>query len=92
MGMFFAPLKLNVYFPVLTYDRGVWSMLMIKDGEYRVQKPMLICFSEKWTFLRLNTGGGGGGGGGRIYFSGGSSALAPRKFFQHTSSPFISQY
>ena len=32
MGMFFAPLKLNVYFHVLTYDRGVWVMLMIKDG------------------------------------------------------------
>ena len=32
MGMFFAPWKLNVYFPILTYDRGAWSMLMIKDG------------------------------------------------------------
>ena len=32
MGMFFAPLKLNLYFPVLTFNRGVWSMLIIKDG------------------------------------------------------------
>ena len=32
MRMFFAPLKLKVYFSVLTYDRRVWSMLMIKDG------------------------------------------------------------
>ena len=26
-------------------------MLMIKDGEISCQEPMLICFSEKWTFL-----------------------------------------
>ena len=32
MRMFFVPWRLNVYFPILTYDRGVWSMLMIKDG------------------------------------------------------------
>ena len=31
-GTIFAPLKLNVHFPVLTKDMGVWYMLMIKHG------------------------------------------------------------
>ena len=53
MGMFFVPLKLNVYFPTWEFDLCQWS----KMGRYRVQKPILICFSEKWIFLRLKTGG-----------------------------------
>ena len=85
MGMFFAPLKLNVYFPVLTYDRGVWSMLITKDGGYHVQKPMLICFSEKWTFLRLKTGR-------KDLFSDGTFVIAVSKFLQHSASPFTSQH
>ena len=52
MGMFFVPLKLNVYFPTWEFDLCQWS----KMGRYRVQKPVLICFSEKWIFLRLKTG------------------------------------
>ena len=58
-----------------------WS----KMGGYSVQKSMLVCFSEKWTFLRLKTGG-------RIYFSGDTFEFALRKIFQHSFSPFISQH
>ena len=30
MGKFLTPLKLNVYFPGDTYERGVWSSLIIR--------------------------------------------------------------
>ena len=70
MVMFSAPLKLSVYFPVLTYDREFDLLWSSKMGVYRVQKPMLICFPKKWTCLWLKTGG-------RIHFSGGTFALAP---------------
>ena len=50
MGMFFAPLKLNVYFLVLTYDRGVCSMLMIKDGGISCSETNADMFPWKMNF------------------------------------------
>ena len=53
MGMFFASLKLNVYFFVLTYDRrvwSVWSMLMIKDGEIPCYETNIDMFLLKVNF------------------------------------------
>ena len=48
-GMIFLPLKLSVYFPVLTKDMGIWSMLMIKHGGI----PCLV-FNADMFLRKLN--------------------------------------
>ena len=59
MGMSFAPLKLNAYFPVLKYDRGVWSMLMIKDRGMSCSKTNADMFLWKVNFSSAKSWGEG---------------------------------
>ena len=59
MGMFFKPLKLKVYFPVLTYDRGVWSKLIIKDGRISYSETNADMFLWKVNFSSAKNCGEG---------------------------------
>ena len=59
MGMFFAFLKLNMYFPLLTYNRGVWSMLMIKAGVISCSETNADMFLWKVNFSSAENCGEG---------------------------------